>query len=88
MKGHSRVRLPVFTAAAPLDLFLRQQKARGDGLTRGQVPGHPQDAIGATHLGALFVFPQCVPAFAGREAGAALHISKQWWQAIRQDCRL
>lgn len=34
-----------------------------------QVPGRPQDAIGAAHLGALFVFTQRVPAVAGREGG-------------------
>lgn len=75
MEGHSRVRLPVFTAATLLDLFLRLQKARGDGLMCRQVPGRPQDAIRAAHLGALFVFTQRVPAFAGREAGAALRSS-------------
>lgn len=75
MEGHSRVRLPVFTAAALLDLFPLRQKARGDGLMCRQVPGRPQDTIGAAHLGALFVFTQCVFAFARREEGAAPHRS-------------
>lgn len=60
MEGHSRVRLPVFTAAALLDLFPLPQKARGDGLMCRQVPGRPRDAIGAAHLGRSFCFyPVC-----------------------------
>lgn len=33
--------------------------------------GSPQDAIGAAHLDALFVFAQRVPAFAERESDEA-----------------
>lgn len=42
-----------------------------------QGPGSPQDAIGAAHLDALFVFTQRVPAFAGRASGAAPHRSSR-----------